>query len=238
MIIQIRFLPGKIAGAVSRFSSGFERRLSRLLIRPLMIKNYARFFPHFSQDFRCEPVIMLARRTDTESRRFGFAIKKIPFRRTFSWKRFFRYPLRVKPENLRDIESFLRNCRYEPDMRSRGVRDYWQPPEVFEQKRCGDCEDHALWAWRQLHELGYRTRLVMGRFGENLHVWAHIEINERQYLLETTQKSYFPIMASSYVPYWSAEYLNNGKFLFFEHEVKNEPQKYKDRLRKLYGVSY
>src|SRR5690348_3236184 len=33
-------------------------------------------------------------------------------------------------------------------------RDFWQHPKTFEQLRKGDCEDHALWAWRKLTELG------------------------------------------------------------------------------------
>ncbi len=40
--------------------------------------------------------------------------------------------------------------------------DYWQHPCAFEQRRVGDCEDFALWAWRKLVCLGYNAEFVAG----------------------------------------------------------------------------
>src|SRR5262249_44550467 len=56
-------------------------------------------------------------------------------------------------------------CRYISDKAQFGVRDYWMPPEEFECRRQGDCDCAALWAWRQLLDLGYDTRFVVGDSG-------------------------------------------------------------------------
>jgi len=50
------------------------------------------------------------------------------------------------------ICEWLADCEYVRDPVHE--RDFWQHPKTFEQLRKGDCEDHALWAWRKLTELG------------------------------------------------------------------------------------
>jgi hypothetical protein len=51
---------------------------------------------------------------------------------------------------MADVRNFLVGCTYVSDTELFGKRDYWQPPEDFEKRRKGDCEDFALWTWRQL----------------------------------------------------------------------------------------
>ena len=67
-----------------------------------------------------------------------------------------------------------------------GEKDYWQPPEQFEESKKGDCEDFALWAWRQLLQMNYDARFVAGvsgRYREG-HAWVTFEKNGKYFLLE------------------------------------------------------
>jgi hypothetical protein len=54
------------------------------------------------------------------------------------------------PNGLQDVS----------DQELLGKLDYWQPPEDFEKRKKGDCEDFALWTWRQLLDMGYGAPLV------------------------------------------------------------------------------
>src|SRR5690348_9858416 len=74
-------------------------------------------------------------------------------------------------------------------------RDYWQHPKTFEQLRKGDCEDHALWAWRKLTELGLPAEFYVGRWRTGkeaqpgFHAWVVFQDGGIQYLLEATGSS-------------------------------------------------
>jgi predicted transglutaminase-like cysteine proteinase len=72
------------------------------------------------------------------------------------------------------VRSFLASCQYISDREQFGKDDYWQPPDEFEKRKKGDCEDFALWTWRQLLNLGYDARFVVGssgRYGDG-HAWV------------------------------------------------------------------
>ena len=70
-------------------------------------------------------------------------------------------------------------------------KDFWQHPVTFENLRKGDCEDHALWAWRKLKELGIPAEFVCGRSGpanakgNHAHAWVHLELSGQPCLMET-----------------------------------------------------
>jgi hypothetical protein len=111
-------------------------------------------------------------------------------------------PSRVEPRSLRGICAWLRRCKYQSDSRLFGRPDYWQYPAGFEELRRGDCEDHALWAWRKLIELGYEAELMVGRqgpadparqgpdeAGDGWHAWVVYCENGGRFLLEATTKS-------------------------------------------------
>ncbi len=68
----------------------------------------------------------------------------------------------VPVASLDDVQDWLLECRYERDEVVFGEPDFWQHPSTFERLRIGDCEDHAVWAWRKLIELGYDVDLVAG----------------------------------------------------------------------------
>jgi hypothetical protein len=67
-----------------------------------------------------------------------------------------------------------------------GRKDYWMPPEDFEQRKKGDCDDFALWTWRQLMGMGYRARYVVGRSGKYGagHAWVTIEKDGKHFIVE------------------------------------------------------
>lgn len=109
----------------------------------------------------------------------------------FSW--YFEGESTVKAASFEDVCSFLRGCSYARDPDLFRVPDFWQHPLTFEQLRKGDCEDHALWAWRKLRELGYRAHLVIGSCRRDDtdpggHVWVIFHGAGGIYLFEATAK--------------------------------------------------
>jgi hypothetical protein len=105
---------------------------------------------------------------------------------TFPMGRYVSQPLSVKCKTIDDVRRFLRGCEYVSDKELFDKDDYWQPPEEFEQRKKGDCEDFALWTWRQLLELGYDARFIggsCGRYGEG-HAWVEYFQGEKCFLVE------------------------------------------------------
>ena len=129
-------------------------------------------------------------------------------------------PSRVDVRSLRGLCAWLRRCKYASDMRLFGRRDYWQYPAGFEELRRGDCEDHALWAWRKLIELGHEAELMVGRqaanhaddAGEGWHAWVVFSVSGERFLLEATSKSRAEIIrplheaTSQYTPHASVDH--------------------------------
>jgi hypothetical protein len=88
--------------------------------------------------------------------------------------------------NIEEIHKFLCTCRYVSDQEQFGVKDHWMAPEDFERVRKGDCDDHALWTWRQLVDLGYNARYVVGwsgRYGAG-HAWVTYERDGDLFVVE------------------------------------------------------
>ncbi len=69
----------------------------------------------------------------------------------------------VQVATVDDIVDWLNTCEYASDAEQFNDRDVWQEPCAFEQRRRGDCEDFALWAWRKLGELGLDAEFFVGR---------------------------------------------------------------------------
>jgi len=104
---------------------------------------------------------------------------------TFPMGRYVSQPLSVKCASLEDMRKFLCTCSGVSDEEQFGKRDYWQPPENFEQTRKGDCDDFALWTWRQLLDLGYEARFVCGahgRYGTG-HAWVEFMKDGKRFLI-------------------------------------------------------
>jgi hypothetical protein len=105
---------------------------------------------------------------------------------TFPMGRYISQPLTLKCTSMQEVRNFLAGCKYVPDEQLFGKRDYWEPPEEFEKRREGDCEDFALWTWRQLLGMGYEARFIggsAGRYGSG-HAWVEYLQDGKWYLLE------------------------------------------------------
>src|SRR5438552_10785800 len=111
---------------------------------------------------------------DAEGRPVYEPRKRHGFRPTFPLGAYITHSLTIRCECIEDVRRFLSNCRYTSDMEQFGQPDYWMLPEDFEQSRKGACEDFALWTWRQLLQLGFEARFVVGRAGRfgGGHAWV------------------------------------------------------------------
>src|SRR5579864_1503566 len=105
---------------------------------------------------------------------------------TFPMGRYVRQPLTIKCKTIGEVRRFLIGCEYVSDKELFGKNDYWQPPEEFEKRKKGDCEDFALWTWRQLLDMGYEARFIggsSGRYGDG-HAWVEYFEDGKCFLLE------------------------------------------------------
>lgn len=116
-------------------------------------------------------------------------------RHDFAW--YFEGESSVPVASLDEVQEWLLTCEYVHDTVLFNEPDFWQHPRTFEQLRRGDCEDHALWAWRKLVELGHDADLVSGtvrRGSEGSserggHVWVLFRQNDEQFVFEAVAKA-------------------------------------------------
>jgi len=196
-------------------------KIIRMILSPLSILIYNNQLPSFTKDFSCKRVYMICELPGGAIQWEGQRRRRTQLGNTHPWNRYFNTPLKTKPQTLVEIESFLSRCKYLSDRKTRSQSDFWEPQDEFEKRRTGDCEDHAIWAWRHLHDLGFRARFVLGDC-DGWHAWVHIFVNGRVYLLEATQKhKWFPEI-KSYDPWWSVEKIGKKKFAFFQHAEYTE----------------
>jgi hypothetical protein len=151
-------------------------------------------------------------------------------------------PSGVSVGSVRELCYWLRKCEYHSDSVLFGRSDYWQHPTGFETLRRGDCEDHALWAWRKLIELGHQAELVVGecRLGtesdDNQHAWVVYSEKGSRYLFEPAAKSKkkmirpFADASHHYVPHASVDQ-NLQRYLYagFIGWLQTEHQRRKAR---------
>ncbi|MBN2590574.1 MAG: transglutaminase-like cysteine peptidase [Sedimentisphaerales bacterium] len=150
--------------------------------------------------------------------------RKKLFLATFPMERYVSQPLSVYCKNIKELRKFLRGCSYVSDKEQFNKEDYWMPPEEFETRKKGDCDDFALWTWRQLIEMGYKSRYVVGRagkYGEG-HAWVTMEKDGKQYLVEPLmyfRKRLPRLSVARYEPKGSVGW--DGKSIhYFIHEKK------------------
>lgn len=120
-----------------------------------------------------------------------------------SFREYLAAPIRPVGSEV-ELLGFLRTCSYVPDR-----TDEWDPPGVFERRRAGDCEDHALWAWVQFLRLGRKARFVVGKW-KTWHAWVALYRADVVHVVETTEKraDYEPAhvrAAPEYEPWWSVD---------------------------------
>jgi hypothetical protein len=106
------------------------------------------------------------------------------FKPTFPMGTYVSQPLATKCNTLEEIRLFLTKCRYVSGQEQFNRTDYWMPPEQFEARKKGDCDDFVLWAWPQLIAIGYDARFVSGLAGRygSVHAWVHFTDNARHFL--------------------------------------------------------
>jgi hypothetical protein len=131
----------------------------------------------------------------------------------FPW--YFEGDSAVPVTSFGEVCSYLLGCAYAHDEDLFRIPDFWQHPVTFEQLRKGDCEDHALWAWRKLRELGYRAHLVTGSSdrddADRGHAWVIFHGDGGLYLFETTAKGrermVWPLddVRGQYLPFFSVD---------------------------------
>lgn len=145
-----------------------------------------------------------------------------------SFKEYLSAPTGVSLSGLEDLCAWLHQCVYVSDEERHGHVDVWQSPQEFEGTREGDCEDHALWAWRQCKALDIRAEFVVGRYVNSngrveRHAWVHVFRDDVLYVLEATSKSHpmlRPLDASiqrMYRPECSVDF--HGKTYAFDGQV-------------------
>ena len=110
----------------------------------------------------------------------------------FRW--YFEGESTVRTATVDDVCEWLGACQYVSDDQLFNEADFWQHPRTFEQVRKGDCEDHALWAWRKLIELGHPAEFFVGQWLEgggahhDGHAWVVFEQDGQRFLLEAVTK--------------------------------------------------
>jgi hypothetical protein len=115
-------------------------------------------------------------------------------RHEFDW--YFEGESAVTVSDLDQVQDWLLGCDYVRDSALFNEPDFWQHPRTFEHLRRGDCEDHALWAWRKLLELGHDADLVSGSVlrDSNVgdgggHVWVLFRQNGEVFVFEAVAKT-------------------------------------------------
>ena len=155
-----------------------------------------------------------------------------PSKKRFQWfapnapmPRYIAQPLSFQCRDLNELRHFLLGCRYMSDEEQFGQLDYWNTPDDFEKRRQGDCDDFALWTWRQLIGMGYDARFVAGtwgRYGAG-HAWVQYSNDGRSFLLDPLRshlEAWFPRLATvRYRPEISVAWDGN-RLSYFEHEER------------------
>ena len=153
------------------------RRVTRALARP--------FHRLVLAQIRATSPWEVIAEVDVAPQAFGLGSK-----RPFTW--YFQGSCDSAIGSVEEMCEWLRGCTYESDQLQFGVADVWLHPAEFERTRKGDCDDHALWAWRKLTELGYEAELFSGEvagLASERHVWVVFKNAEGQQLLcETIAK--------------------------------------------------
>lgn len=101
---------------------------------------------------------------------------------------------RVRRASPAEVAEWLLECRYAEDAHLLDESDHWLHPATFELMRSGDCEDFALWAWRQLLEARYEASFVVGvrRLPSAIvgrHAWVTFREGGEEFLLDGVERS-------------------------------------------------
>ena len=113
-------------------------------------------------------------------------------------------------------------CEARSDEETFGKKDYWLPPDEFEKLKTGDCDEFALWTWRQVMQLGYPARFVAGRYGRYRagHGWVTFQRDGKHFIADPNfrwLKRPLPrLTALRFHPTYSVEW-DGSKIHFYSH---------------------
>lgn len=140
--------------------------------------------------YRCNSMRQFS--VDHQWRSLPFAVPHARFgsKADFPW--YFEHALHVPILDLEDLCRFLSQCVYVADAHLFGKAEHWQHPADFERIKKGDCEDHALWTWRRLVELGLDAAFMVGARhvggASSFHAWVVYSDRGVSYLVESVSK--------------------------------------------------
>jgi hypothetical protein len=125
--------------------------------------------------------------------------------------------------NLKLLQDFLKECSYVSDEEHFGKNDFWMLPNSFENEKKGDCEDFAIYTWRQLYKMGYDSRLVIGTTGKDTkwHAWCTAKKNGKAYLIDPVRAGYPFLLTSlirNYQPHYSFGVFDNSVKYYYHSE--------------------
>jgi hypothetical protein len=159
-------------------------------------------------------------------------------RPTYPLGRYVSQPLTVHCHSIAEVRDFLEKCKYVSDKELFDKDEYWQPPEDFEIRKKGDCEDFAFWTWRQLMDLGYDARVVFGQHGRDGggHAWVQFVQDGKCFLVEPLWRrigDYCPRLSTlRYHPRFSVSW-NGEKLAYYQHKPLSSGISVVDLLRLL-----
>ena len=200
------------------------RRLVGWMLRPLL-RRLTRYVP---VDDSWEPVTSLL----ITPQIFGPGSRQL-----FSW--YLEGESAVEVHGVKDVCHWLTECQYLSDQHLFNESDFWQHPRTFEHLRKGDCEDHALWAWRKLIELGHQAEFYVGRWlagsgdAHACHAWVVFDRDGEEFLFETVNKDEACMIRplsdarAEYWPYFSVNSVftmrsHAGYLLYLKERDRNE----------------
>lgn len=129
--------------------------------------------------------------------------------------------IKNKFSTIEELRIFLIHCKYVSDKEQFNKEDYWMAPTDFEITKRGDCDDFALYIWRQFMEMGFKTRFTIGDCSryDTGHAWVTLSINGQNYLVEPLARGVKQLprfFQLKYKPMISVELVDN-KLRYFQH---------------------
>ena len=108
-------------------------------------------------------------------------------------------------------------------------RDVWLTGKEFFTHRIGDCEDYAILLADWMIKNNWDARIILGTLNNIGHAWVLLRVNEKDYILDSTEKSlfsqyrHFPM--AKHKPEYKHEYMFNRNE-FWSYKQKKNNNKY------------
>jgi hypothetical protein len=146
----------------------------------------------------------------------------------------------VPVDSIEAMVEWLLGCEYASDPDVFHQRDVWQHPIAFESRRCGDCEDFALWAWRKFAELRVDAEFFVGRLLDRRgagrqHAWVVYRREGAEFLFEPAAGDRarmirgLPDVRDEYVPHFAVDH--HGRTAAFGGYILDERERERQSRR-------